>query len=439
MRLPPVEGVAFRVEVIEGQSVGTGYEIRPNDPQRVLFGKSPACQIRLDDPLVSRRHAALDVTGAGLRLVDLDSTNGTTVNGVRVGSAILNGGERVQLGSTVLSVGRAKETRDDGSISELVGFGPIVGKSVAMRRLFPLCQRLAESDVSVVIEGETGTGKERLAEALHERSRRAEQPFCVLDCTAIPPNLFESELFGHEKGAFTGATSRRRGVFERAHGGTLLIDEVGDLPLDLQPKLLRVLERSEVTTVGGERVIRVDVRVLAATRRDLDQEVTQGRFRDDLFHRLAVARVELPPLRERRGDVALLAEHFWEAAGGRAEDLSPELLARWESYAWPGNVRELRNAVARRLALGELAEVDWTSSGPARAPAAMAGDVIGQILAMDLPLPEARNRLVSLFEARYLDHAVWQHGGVARAAAGSGVAKRHFQRLRAKYRQGEED
>src|SRR5262245_60431404 len=188
-----------------------------------------------------------------------------------------------------------------------------------------------------------------MAEALHEQGPRASQPFVVFDCTAVPPNLVESELFGHERGAFTGAVTQRKGVFEQAHGGTLLIDEIGDLDLPLQPKLLRAIERGEIRRVGADRWIRVDVRVLAATRRDLAREVQAGRFRDDLFHRLAVGRIELPPLRHRRGDVPLLARQVWRELGGDARLLPAEILLKWEDYEWPGNVRELRNAVARQL------------------------------------------------------------------------------------------
>ncbi|MGH7270919.1 MAG: sigma 54-interacting transcriptional regulator, partial [Polyangiaceae bacterium] len=191
------------------------------------------------------------------------------------------------------------------------GFGRMLGRSAEMRRLYPLCARLAQSEVSVVIEGETGTGKEVLAEALHEASLRAAGPFVVFDCAAVAPSLLESALFGHERGAFTGALAQRIGIFEQAHGGTLFIDEIGELDALLQPKLLRAIERGEVQRVGSSRWEKVDVRILAATRRNLDREVHAGRFRDDLFFRLAVVRIELPPLRERHGDVAVLSAHFW--------------------------------------------------------------------------------------------------------------------------------
>jgi transcriptional regulator with GAF, ATPase, and Fis domain len=291
----------------------------------------------------------------------------------------------------------------------------------------------------VVIEGETGTGKELLAESLHERGTRASGPFVVFDCTAVPPALVESELFGHERGAFTGAVATRLGVFEQAHGGTLLIDEIGDLELALQPKLLRALERSEVRRVGGDQLHKVDVRVLSATRRDLDREVQAGRFRDDLFHRLAVARIELPPLRRRRGDVTLLAQAFAENMG--ADRAMPEaLLFRWEDYGWPGNVRELRNAVLRFVALGETDLGRGDDSPPpghtTRDEGPTSDGALERVLAMSLPYSAARQRVLAEFERRYVERVLAEHGGnVLRAAAASGIARRHLQRVRARQRQ----
>ena len=240
---------------------------------------------------------------------------------------------------------------------------------------------------------------------------------------------------GMRRGAFTGAVSTRKGVFEQANGGTLLIDEIGDLDPSLQPKLLRALEKSsEVRRVGGDSFLKVDVRVLAATRRDLDQRgAGASRFRDDLFYRLAVARIELPPLRKRKGDVAVLAAHFWSEMAGTAQALSPELLRRWEDYAWPGNVRELRNMVARTIALG-----DYDAAHPEGAPR-VAGQqpgsegVIARVLGMDLPLTEARQRVVEEFEQLYIDRMLGNHdGNVSKAASASRVGRRYFQRLRAK-------
>jgi transcriptional regulator with GAF, ATPase, and Fis domain len=297
-----------------------------------------------------------------------------------------------------------------------------------MRRLHPLCERLAQSDVPLVIEGETGTGKEVLAEALHEAGPRAAGPFIVFDCTAVPPTLAESELFGHERGAFTGAVSTRKGVFELAHGGTLLIDEIGELDPELQPKLLRALEKSEVRKVGSDKWTRVDVRIMAATRRDLDREVTEGRFRDDLFFRLAVTRVELPPLRMRRGDIGVLARHFWRELGGGDSPIPYGVLQAFESHSWPGNVRELRNAVARRLALGEL-----TSSERGVTEGSHAEDAIERVLEQHLPFPRARDTLVREFERRYVERVLEEHdGNVSKAARASGIARRYFMLIRAR-------
>jgi transcriptional regulator with GAF, ATPase, and Fis domain len=395
----------------------------------------------LHDRLASRRHAAFDVTERGVRLVDLGSTNGTFVAGLAIGEIFLRGGEQVRLGDTVLRldlVGESKAT----PLTRALRFGRMLGGSIEMRRLYPLCERLASSDVPVVIEGETGTGKELLAESLHDASTRAASPFIVFDCTATPPSLLESTLFGHERGAFTGAVAARTGVFEQAHGGTLFIDEIGDLDLSLQPKLLRAIERREIQRVGGDRWTKVDVRIVAATRRDLDAAVQAGGFRNDLFFRLAVGRLELPPLRDRHGDIALLARHFWRTLGGVGE-MPDDQVKRLEMYSWPGNVRELHNVVARQLVLGELAaagpEPPTRASSPRpRADADVAGelaetDVMARVLERDLPLIHARNEVVAEFERRYVARVLLQHGGnVTKAANASGIGRRYFQMLRAR-------
>jgi DNA-binding NtrC family response regulator len=404
-------------------------------PSRSLIGSGPAADLRIEDRTVSRRHAAVEVTGDRARITDLGSANGTTVNGVPVVEAFLLGGEVLGLGATSVRVD--KQSVAAKAPAPLTRYGRLLGMSLEMQRLYPLCARLAASDIPVIIEGETGTGKEVLAESLHEMGPRAAGPYVVFDCTAVPPNLVESELFGHERGAFTGAVGARQGMFEQAHGGTLLIDEIGDLDLPLQSKLLRAVERSEVRRIGGDRVTKVDVRVLAATRRDLDREVQQGRFRDDLFHRLAVARIELPPLRRRRGDVPLLANHFWQQMRG-AGPLPNATIARWEDYDWPGNVRELRNAVARWLALGDDATAGSEGDGKtSRAPTSAheTGDFVASVLKKQLPIDKARREVVDDFERRYIAGILEAHGGdVARAASDSGIARRHFNRIRARTR-----
>jgi DNA-binding NtrC family response regulator len=420
----------FELRVNDGTDAGLSLSIDGTQPTRVLLGSGPACDFRLTDRTVSRRHAALDVRGDVLRIVDLGSTNGTRVNGVVVYDASLVGGERVELGDAVISVQRGAGG-ERPQVSTETRFGHVIGASLEMRRLYPLCKRLAVSEIPVIIEGETGTGKEALAESLHAEGPLAKGPFVVFDCTAVPPNLLESELFGHERGAFTGAVQSRKGVFAEAHGGTLFIDEVGDLDLALQSKLLRAIERSEFRPVGGNQVVRVDVRILAATRRDLDREVQAGRFRDDLFHRLAVSRIELPPLRERKGDVVVLCRHFLEQAGAPLDAIPNEVVTRWDDHAWPGNVRELRNAVARFLALGELGRLEpvpQQSSG---------SDWVNDILALDLPISEARDRVIQEFEERYIARALHHTGGnVTRAARAAGVGRRYFQTLKSRAKPG---
>ncbi|HEY6458604.1 MAG TPA: sigma 54-interacting transcriptional regulator [Polyangiaceae bacterium] len=442
-----VTGCTLRVA--EGADRGKTFRVNPG--QRVVIGQSAGCDVRLADRLASRRHAAIESLDARLRITDLDSTNGTFVNGVAVVEANLAAGEQVRIGETVLWV----DTVDAPSVAEsspAASFGRVVGASFAMRRLYPVLERLAHADVPVILEGETGTGKELVAEAVHETGPRASGPFVVFDCTAVAPTLLESALFGHERGAFTGAIAARRGVFEQAQGGTLLIDEIGELDLALQPKLLRALERSEVQRVGSDGWIKIDVRVLAATRRDLDREVQEGRFRDDLLFRLAVARVELPPLRRRHGDAVLLARHFWNALGAGDRAVPPDLLARATRGSWPGNVRELRNLVARRIALGDLAAAmpevelgtppravgaaygaDDRVPGEVSASPAVATDAIEEILAQDLAFPRARDLALQEFERRYVERVLARFAGsVPRAAAAAGIARRYFQQIRSR-------
>jgi two-component system response regulator HydG len=417
---------AFVLDVVDGPDKGARFAFDSTRPTGVLVGQSAACDLRLTDRQVSRRHASLDATDKGLRLADLDSTNGTFVSGVRVVEAYLAGGEVIRLGQSALRVARALSSATT-ELPAARSFGAMIGESPEMRRLYPLCERLARSDVPVVVEGETGTGKEVLAEALHAHSARAAGPFVVFDCTAVPPALLESALFGHERGAFTGALALRRGVFEQAHGGTLFLDEIGELELALQPKLLRAIERGEVQRVGATGWLKADARIVAATRRDLDREVQAGRFRDDLFFRLAVGRLALPPLRRRRGDIAVLARHFWGAIAGAERPMPPGLVERLEDYAWPGNVRELQNAIARHVAVGELPSLD------AAGPASDARDVVETVLAKDLPLPRARAEVVEELERRYVARVLERHGGnVSKAAAASGLALRYFQLLKAK-------
>jgi DNA-binding NtrC family response regulator len=431
VRAAPADPAETELEivVVEGPDAGLRRLLDPSAP-RFFVGTSPASDLRLGDETVSRRHVVLERVGKRTRLLDGGSTNGTLVDGVLVRDAFVRAGQLVRLGATTLRLEAAREARA-APLPSAIQFGRVYGASPPMRRLYPVFDRLAATRVPLVIEGETGTGKENLAEALHEASAE-KGPFVVFDCTAVAPTLVEAELFGHERGAFTGAVESRPGLFELADGGLLFIDEIGDLDLALQPKLLRALERQEIRRVGGARPIAVNVRIVAATRRNLDREVEEGRFRDDLYHRLAVARVELPPLRDRTGDVSLLARLFVEQLGAPREILTPELCARLEAHGWPGNVRELRNTVARLVALGELGL--GAPGGAGRAPSgARDPDWVEELLASGLAFPEARRRCLELFEQRYVERVLGEHGGsVARAAEASGVSDRYFRMVRAR-------
>lgn len=357
----------FTLVVTAGPDKGRRFALDPAQPSTVLIGQSPACDIRLTDPQVSRRHASLELIGRSLRITDLGSTNGTFADRIRVVSADLQGGEFLRFGATLLRVD-AKDASDECGLPHVQQFGRVVGDSAEMRRLYPLCERLAAGTIPVVIEGETGTGKEVLAESIHDMGPRASGPFVVFDCTACPPNLLEVELFGHERGAFTGAIGQRKGVFEQAHGGTLFIDEIGELDADLQPKLLRFLESGEIQPLG-ERPQHVDVRIVAATNARLEELVRAGRFREDLFYRLNVVSLTIPPLRERREEIPTLVNHFLtmhaKQAGKPIPQLTPKALECLSAYEWPGNVRQLTNELKRVVALSEDDElVDVTHLAP---------------------------------------------------------------------------
>lgn len=391
---------------------------------RFRIGASRSAELTLDDPKVSRLHAEICIVPDGYRIRDLGSTNGTWVDGYRVGELYLPSQATVQLGDTTLAFealgDEAQLPLHDG------GFGGLVGESAAMRELFALAARVARADVTVLIEGESGTGKEGVAEALHAQSPRADGPFVVFDCAATPPSLIESELFGHVKGAFTGAVAARAGRLEQAHGGTLLLDEIGELPLEIQAKLLRVLERREVRRLGGNETNTVDVRFLAATHRDLASEVNAGAFREDLYYRLAVVRLHVPPLRERAGDVRRLVEHFLARLGVSPKRRAAIDEAEWGRLAerpWRGNVRELRNAVERTLALAGDGPLHFELAARRPPPRSAGPD-------LDRPFREQRDELLAHFERTYLRGLLERHdGNVSRAAEAAGLDRAYFKRL----------
>ena len=444
--VPPArEGGPARIRraelrVAEGPDAGRRVPI-PGDA--FTIGSALGCDLRLADDAVSRRHCRIYVDPAlGYAVEDLGSTNGTFVGGVRVSRACLTPGAELRLGGTRLLFSPSAEARElERSGAE--AFGRVVGRSAAMRRVFHLAEAYAPTDATVMITGETGTGKEVMAREIHAHSPRRAKPFLVIDCAALSRELVESELFGHVKGAFTGAAADRVGAFEAADGGTVFLDEVGDLPPELQPKLLRVLENREVRRVGSNAVRRVDVRILSATNKRLDEEVNAGRFREDLFYRLSVVVIEMPPLRERPEDVPLLARAFARDLHG---ETAPDALGPLDAPAllrhpWPGNVRELRNLVDRAfyspvrpvdlaatLAAGRLGARAADEAEDGLAAAAEAAGGAGR------PFKEEKARLLDVFERRYLAALLARNGGnVSRAAREAGLERAHLQRLVKKF------
>ena len=408
----------FRLTVVEGREPGRRWD---SSSDGCSLGSHPSNDLVLDDPTASRFHCEIRMTPRGPRVRDLGSRNGTVLDGVTVADAFLRSGSLLRLGRVAVRF----DVLPDSSrlpLSDRTRFGPLVGASAAMRTCFALLERAAASDATVLIEGETGTGKTAAARAIHEASARAGGPFVVVEGAGLPPGLLESELFGHEPGAFTDARARRLGAFEEASGGTLFIDDVAEMPLPLQPKLLRALESREIRRLGRTAPIPVDVRVMAATNRDLRAEVNGGRFRPDLFYRLAVFRVTLPPLRERPEDIPLVVARLLEdleAGPGGAALLDPAYLAALRGAAWPGNVRELRNHLERCLALED-----------ALPPSEAADLAPGGPVDAGLPYAEARRRALDEFERRYLQALLEAHRRrVTPAAAAAGIDRVYLYRL----------
>ncbi|MGZ3440621.1 MAG: sigma 54-interacting transcriptional regulator [Polyangia bacterium] len=407
------------LRVVAGPDKGAAL---PLGATSVIIGSDADCQLVLHDRTVSSRHAEVRIERNGYVVRDLGSKNGTLLGGFRIERAPLADRMRLRLGKSELVV-RALGGTAEIPLARAGEIDRLVAHSVKMRALVAALERLAASDVTVLIEGETGAGKEVAAQALHALGPRASGPFVVFDCGSIAPNLVTAELFGHERGAFSGAAATRAGLFEEADGGTLLVDEIGELPLDVQPALLRVLETKTVRRLGGTRDLRCDVRVVAATNRNLAEEVRAGRFRKDLFFRLAVARVQVPPLRERGDDIPFLARRFASELGAA---LSPELIAVLYSYDWPGNVRELRNVIARLAAQPDAAPAFGDGRGRLRDPMFDGARL--------RPLSEARQHAGDDFERRYVELALERAGGnVSRAAELAGASRQMLTRLIAKH------
>ncbi|MBI2895398.1 MAG: sigma 54-dependent Fis family transcriptional regulator [Deltaproteobacteria bacterium] len=416
-------GIEFRVTSGPDAKLARAFE-----GERFGIGTAEGNSLVLRDSSVSRFHCEILRGPQGILLKDLDSTNGTFLDGYRVREVFLRPGARLRLGKTEVRCVERGTIRMP--VSTRSSFGELVGQSVAMRRLFDLLEKLSQSDVSVLVEGETGTGKELVARALHAASARSDGPYQIVDSGSLPPGLVESELFGHEKGAFTGATTTRVGAFEAASGGTLLIDELGELPVELQPKLLRILETRQVRRLGSTQARNVDVRFLAATNRDLRREVNRKTFRSDLYFRIAQVTVHLPPLRERPEDIPGLVERFLDdlrarSPHGRRLHISVEKIEEMKGYAWPGNVRELRNHLERAAALTVDGVVDASLPGAVTSePAA----------AIQAPFGIAKAAAIETFERSYLAALIERTGGnVSQAAREAQVDRAHLVGLLRKY------
>jgi transcriptional regulator with GAF, ATPase, and Fis domain len=426
------------------------------DRECFRIGKSPDNDLTIADSTVSREHCEIIHDAKGFLLRDLGSTNGTLLDGAEIKEGYLRPGAVISVGRVELKV-RPYEERFDVLPSERESFGELVGRDSAMREVFGLLERLAPTDATLLIGGETGTGKDVLARAAHAASPRAKGPFVVVDCGAVVSSLIESELFGHEKGAFTGASDLRKGAFELAHKGTLFLDEIGELPLSLQPKLLRAIETRRIRRVGGEQELPVDLRIVAASNRNLEVEVARGRFREDLYFRLAVVPMHLPALRERRDDIPLLAKSLLVHIGREHDPqaaplgISDEALHSLRAHEWPGNVRELRNVLERAALMARAhgeSELRLQGFGgqlreraralPARSEPPEAASVPPPAAARQfdpkLTYRETREVWESDFERRYVTWLLARHAGnLSSAAREAGMDRKYLHKLRRKH------
>jgi transcriptional regulator with GAF, ATPase, and Fis domain len=451
-RIETVRYARVRIAVTRGPDTGLVLE---RAGTTLTVGTDVTAALRLQDETVSREHCELLLDERGFRIRDLGSTNGVRVQGVKIYDAACSSPLEVTLGETVLTITPLTEAepRERTAVGQ---FGQLLGESAKMRELFALLARVAPTDLALLIEGETGTGKELVAQSLHEASARAEQPFVVFDCSTTAANLMESDLFGHERGAFTGAHVARVGALEEADGGSLFLDEIGELPLELQQKLLRCLQSGEYKRVGGRKMEKTDVRVIAATNRNLRAEVDAGRFREDLYYRLEGVLIHVPPLRERLEDIPLLVDHFVTRDAG--PPLPAHTLAMFRSHRWPGNVRELSNVVRRMQLLPELPfriQEAPASSAPRAIPAPVQPLVNRAAAELEraarrlsawynadpvtvredwMALEDARRFVQDAFERDYL--AVLKQlskGNKTRAAAWGGVTRQAIQKLARKH------
>jgi len=444
------------------------------DKEEIRIGSMEDNDVVLGDDTVSRYHCRITQEDNGYILLDQRSTNGTFVNKVRIREAFLKPGSIVSVGQSQLRF-NAREEEVEIVPSRADRIGGLIGGNARMREIYSIIEKIAPTATTVVIDGETGTGKEVVAQAIHSLSPRSRNDLVVFDCGAVPPNLIESELFGHEKGSFTGAVMTRQGLFEQADGGTLFLDELGELPIDLQPKLLRALEQREVRRVGSAKASKVDVRIIAATNRNLEDEVRAGRFRQDLFYRLSVVRLHLPSLRDRADDIPLLIQHFLDNGAFNRKPNAPSVrgvardaVVALQHYPWPGNVRELVNVVERAVSfcdsdtieLSDLPDYVRTAKAPppkdppaarratsvppgmnpgttpsvSMNPNAPAPAPPDELLAEGVTFKDAKERWVASFERDYILQLLRRNSGnISHAARAADIDRKYFRKLMKKY------
>lgn len=424
------DGGSGRVElvVVEGNDHGRALVLKEGRVHHV--GTAAECDLVLTDERVSGRHLTVRVEDGRFHVEDTGSTNGTHYQGSRIDRAIVPAGATLKLGRSLLRIQPLAEVLDIPP-SRTHRFGDLVGASFSMRQVFAVLEHAAASEVTVLVEGETGTGKELAARALHEASNRRKGPFVAVDCGALPESLVDSELFGHVRGAFTGANADRKGAFARARGGTVFLDELDGIPPEVQARLLRVLEERVVRPVGSDREEPLDVRLVAATQSPLTGRVADGTFRADLFYRIAVLHLRLPPLRERREDLALIVRELLLRRGFEVEALEPASVQRLAAHDWPGNVRELRNVIDRAVALSPGATSFeelrlWHRPRPSESE--------GLRVRTDVSFSEAKAAVVDELERRYLS-AIWAEsdGNISAAARRAGLDRKHLRNLLRKH------
>jgi DNA-binding NtrC family response regulator len=418
-----------RLVVVKGPDRGETIAI---SEAPLTVGSGGGCDVLLSDPTISRKHLGIDPGPGGLVVRDLGSTNGSFVQGSRFNELTLAFGTEVTIGKTVLKYVPTEEEVDLAP-SDQESYGSLVGRDPKLRRLFRVLDDVAATEATVLIEGETGTGKELLAEEIHRHSPRKDGPFIVFDCGAVPDELIESALFGHVRGAFTGAITDRPGAFEEADGGTLFLDEIGELAPGVQPALLRALDKQSVRPVGGSTYTRASVRVVAATNRNLRAEIAARRFREDLYYRVAVVRMSIPPLRERPDDIPLLVQHFMrQFRGDRSPEVTKEDLDRLRKHEWLGNVRELRNVIERACAVSHGDRLELEDALDERPGAGTAWNA--PAVNVDLPFKEAKARIVEAFERDYIQELLKRHKGNLSAASRSAeIDRKHLRELLRKH------